>query len=235
MIQSLPLHESRFKLPQNSIPLDFFFKETAMAQRQEHKIKSLPFNPARLQGLSEKLIVSHHENNYGGALKNLNKVQGQIAELPKDAPPFLIGALKERELMFTGSVVLHELYFGNLGGSGKASGSVADALKSSYGSAEQWETDFRQTGASLGGGSGWVILALNLVTGEVRNYWSGHHTQCPATAIPLLVMDMYEHSYHLDYGAAALKYIDTFFQNIQWEEVNRRYEAARTMMFLPRE
>lgn len=194
-------------------------------------MKNLPFDPTSLSGLSPKMILSHHENNYGGALKNLNKVRSQLIELPKDAPPYLIGALKERELTFSGSVVLHELYFGNLGGDGKPTGSVIDCLKNSFGSFEKWELEFRQIGGSLGGGSGWCILALELMTGEIRNYWSGHHTQSPATGIPLLVMDMYEHSYHMDYGAAVSKYVDAFFQNIQWDEVNRRFEAARKMKY----
>ena len=60
-----------------------------------------------------------------------------------------------------------------------------------------------------------------------RTYWSGNHTQACAFGQPLLLLDMYEHSYALDYGAAAAKYVDAFFQNINWDEVNRRFESAR--------
>jgi len=88
-------------------------------------------------------------------------------------------------------------------------------------------TGFRATGASLGGGSGWVILAYNFQTGQPHTYWSGHHTQAVAFGQPLLVMDMYEHSYQMDYGAAAARYIDAFFQNIHWQEVNARLECAQ--------
>ena len=101
-----------------------------------HSVKPLPFDPSKLRGLSERLIVSHHENNYGGAVKNLNRTEEELSRVTKDTPPLLVAALKEREL------------------------------------------------------------------------------------------DMYEHSYALDYGAAAAKYVDAFFQNIQWDEVNRRLESA---------
>lgn len=75
-------------------------------------------------------------------------------------------------------------------------------------------------------GVGWVILALELETTGLRTCWSGNHTQVLATSIPLLVMDMYEHAYQMDFGAAAAKYIDTFFTNIRWDEVSHRYERA---------
>jgi superoxide dismutase, Fe-Mn family len=192
-----------------------------------HAVRPLPFDPAKLKGLSERLLKSHHENNYGGAVKNLNKVEEELARVTKDTPGYLVGGLKERELLFSNSMVLHELYFGNLGGSGKASGSIERALAKEYGSLARWEEQFRATGASLGGGSGWAILDLNFQTGALRTHWSGNHTQASAFAQPLLVMDMYEHSYALDYGAAAAKYIDAFFQNIHWDEVNRRYEASQ--------
>jgi Fe-Mn family superoxide dismutase len=193
----------------------------------KHPVAPLPFNPAKLKGLSERLIRSHHENNYGGAVKNLNKVEEELARVGKDTPGFLVGGLKERELTFTNSMILHEHYFGNLGGNGKASGAIEKALAREHGSFGRWEELFRATGTSLSGGSGWAILDFNLHTGELRTYWSGNHTQVVAFGMPLLVMDMYEHAYAIDYGAAAAKYIDAFFQNLQWDEVNRRFERAR--------
>jgi Fe-Mn family superoxide dismutase len=186
----------------------------------------LGFDPTKLHGISEKLIVSHHDNNYAGAVKNLNKVEEQLASFTKDTPGFLVGALKERELTFFNSMVLHELYFANLGGDGKPAGAVEKALSETWGTFGKWEEEFRATGASLAGGSGWVILEHNLHTDTLATRWSGNHTQNPAAGIPLLVMDMYEHAYQMDYGAAALKYIDAFFQNIAWQEVEHRHERA---------
>jgi Fe-Mn family superoxide dismutase len=207
---------------------------TPPAFRGQHPIQPLPFDPTKLAGLSEKLLTSHHDNNYAGAVRNLNRLEQELALVNKDTPAFVIGGLRQNELMFRNSMTLHETYFGNLGGNGKASGSVATALSSAYGSMDKWELHFRNTGASLGGGSGWTVLAYELLTGELRTYGSNHHTQSLSTALPLLVMDMYEHSYQMDYGAAAAKYIDAFFSNINWDVVNQRHEQAAKLASLLR-
>jgi Fe-Mn family superoxide dismutase len=192
----------------------------------KHTLTPLPFDPKKLKGLSEKLLVSHHENNYGGALKNLNKVEEELQHTTKETPGFVVGGLRERELTFGNSVVLHELYFGNLGGNGKASGSIEKAIADGFGGFGRWEEQFRATGMSLAGGSGWAILDYSLATGDLRIHWSGGHSQTPATAVPLLLMDMYEHAFHIDYGAAAAKYVDAFFANVNWDEVARRHDRA---------
>lgn len=201
----------------------------APAFRGQHQIKPLPFDPAKLNGISEKLIRSHHENNYAGAVRALNAVEQRLDAMlkDKDLPPYVYGDLKREELVRTGSVVLHENYFANLGSDGKAGGEILNVLKQTWGSYEQWETEFKRTGNALGGGSGWVILALNFHTGELHNYWSWDHMHNAPFSRPLLALDMYEHAYHIDYGAAAAKYVDAFMQNIKWEEVNRRYVNAQ--------
>jgi len=197
------------------------------AYRGANQVKPLPFDPTKLKGLSEKLITSHHQNNYGGAVRRLNQIQQQIGSLPKDAAPYQMGSLKREELIATNSMILHEFYFGNLGGDGKASGTMVDLIKAQYGTLEAWEHDFRLSGLSLAGGSGWMILNYNPRDNAVHNYWAADHTHSLAWGVPLLVMDMYEHSYQMDYGANARGYIDAFFQNINWDEVNRRAEEAR--------
>jgi Fe-Mn family superoxide dismutase len=195
----------------------------------QHQIKPLPFDPAKLKGISEKLIRSHWENNYSGALRALNVVEQRLAAMSadKDLPAYVYGDLKREEALRTGSVVLHEIYFSHLGGEGKAGGDVLTALKQAFGSYEAWEAEFKRTGAALGGGSGWVMLGLNLHTGELHNYWSWDHLHNAPASLPLLVMDMYEHAYQMDYGAAAAKYIDAFLANLRWEEINRRYAKAQ--------
>jgi len=192
-----------------------------------HTVKPLPFDASNLRGLSERLIVSHHENNYSGAVKNLDRTEEELARINKDKTPLPVAALKERELTFANSATLHELYFANLGGDGRPGGPVADALAGASGSFPRWEELFRLTGMGLAGGSGWAVRAWDFQRGEVRTYWSGNHTQACAFGQPLLLLEMYEHSYALDYGAAAAKYVDAFFQNINWDEVNRRFENAR--------
>ena len=100
----------------------------------KHVPLPLPFAPGKLTGISEKMIVSHHDNNYTGAIKNLNKVEEQLAAVNKETPGFLVAGLKERELTFTNSMILHEQYFGNLGGNGKVGGAIQQKLAASYGS-----------------------------------------------------------------------------------------------------
>ncbi|MGZ6059507.1 MAG: superoxide dismutase [Myxococcaceae bacterium] len=101
------------------------------------------------------------------------------------------------------------------------------AIERGFGSFGRWEELFRAVGMSLAGGSGWVVLDQNFQTGRLGTHWSGNHTQTAAYSEPLLVMDMYEHAYAIDYGAGGAKYIDAFFQNIQWGEVQRRLERAQ--------
>ena len=198
------------------------------AFRGEHQPKPLPFNPSKLNGLSEKLIRSHHENNYVGAVNALNAVEQRLAAAMGDVtlPAYIYGDLKREELVRTGSVVLHELYFANLGGDGRAGGRVQEAIKQWWGSVESWEDEFRRTANALGGGSGWAMLGYNLHTGELHNYWSWDHMHNAPMSRPLLVLDMYEHAYHMDYGAAAARYFDAFMKNVNWEEVNRRFDSS---------
>lgn len=195
---------------------------------EEIKMKPLTFDPKKLNGISEKLIQSHWENNYGGSVKTLNAVNKKIAAAlaDKDFPAFAFNGLKREHLMRTGSVVFHELYFGNLGGNGKATGEIEKSLKTSFGSVENWETEFRRMAQGLGGGSGWVVLGYNYHLKRLENYWAADHMHCAAGTSPILVMDMYEHSYQMDYGASAAKYIDAFFQNIEWNVVGKRLEKA---------
>jgi|SRR5437867_4668371 len=201
------------------------------AFESQSALKPLAFDPAKLKGLSERLIRSHWENNYGGSVKALGVVKTHLAQAlaNKDTPPFIYNALKREHLLRTGSVVFHEYYFDNLGGSGQAGAPVRKVIGEAFGSFDTWETEFRRIGAGLGGGSGWVVLGYNTQTRQLENYWLADHAHGPAATLPLLVMDMYEHSYQLDYGAAAAKYIDAFFANIQWDTVARRIEATQRM------
>lgn len=188
--------------------------------------KSLPFDAGRLDGLSEKLIRSHWENNYIGSLKTLDTISLRLAAAMKetDMPPVVYGGLKREELHRLGSVILHEHYFGNLGGDGRAGGDILKALKKAYGSYDAWEAEFKRTAMSLAGGSGWCVLTYNVYTHELRNQWAWDHMHGSIAGLPLLAMDMYEHAYHMDYGSAAAKYVDAFLRNVNWEEVDRRFQ-----------
>jgi superoxide dismutase, Fe-Mn family len=184
----------------------------------------LPFDPKSLNGLSAKLIQSHWENNYGGAVKALNTLRGRLAQAlnDPDTPPYVYTGLKREQLLRTGSVVLHEAYFGNLGGSGTPGGAVRTRIAGSFGTFDAWQSEFRKIGQGLAGGSGWVVLGFNRKLKLLENYWMADHATGPADTTPVLVMDMYEHAYQMDYGAAAAKYIDAFFNNINWDVVTSR-------------
>lgn len=198
------------------------------AFRGGHQPKPLPFDPAKLRGLSERLIRSHWENNYGGSVKALNAVEQRLEAMMKDndLPAYVYGDVKREELLRTGSVVLHEHYFANLGGDGKPVGRALEIIKQGWGSPEAWQAEFKRTANALSGGSGWVVLAWNLHTGEAHNYWASDHSTQAVLGAPLLVLDMYEHSYQMDFGAAAARYVDAFMDNVDWDEVTRRAEWA---------
>ena len=193
-----------------------------------HQPKPLPFDPAKLDGISEKLIKSHWENNYGGAVKALNAVKQKLAEFAQDPnlPAYFYNDIKREQLVRTGSVVLHDQYFGNLGGHDKPDAALSKALAEAFGSVDAWEKEFRRIGAGLSGGSGWVVLGLNLHTGLLENYWQWDHQHAPSATLPILVMDLYEHAYQMDYGASAASYIDAFFRNIHWAVAAERLEKA---------
>ena len=122
--------------------------------------------------------------------------------------------------------MLHELYFDGLGGNGQPGGSVVEALSLWFGSFDAWAAEFRRTAMSLAGGSGWCMLSYNRHMGSLHNYWAWDHMHAPATGAPLIALDMYEHSYHMDYGTAAARYIDAFLGNLDWEVIDNRYRAA---------
>ncbi len=191
-----------------------------------HAILPLPFDATKLRGISEKVIVSHHQNNYSGAVKKLNLIQKQIAAMPETSHPIEYGALKKEELIALNSKLLHELYFANLGGDGVMPSDVKALLTQGFGSLEAWKKDFLKTAKSLSGGSGWVILSYLKEQNILMHQIASDHSDSLATGIPLLVLDMYEHSYHMDYGTKAAIYIDAFIDNIQWPVVMKRFTTA---------
>src|SRR5215510_1170646 len=163
-------------------------------------IKPLPFDPKKLKGLSEKLIVSHHDNNYAGAARRIGQIQQMLAGLPANAPGFQVKGLRMEELIATNSAILHEEYFGNLGGDGKASGTLQQAISTDFGGFDKWEQTFRANSTALGGGSGWSILNFNFRDGKLHNYIAFDHTDNVALGRPILVNVMFEYSYRMYCG-----------------------------------
>ena len=194
-----------------------------------HAIKPLTFKPHRLDGLSQRLLDSHYENNYGGAVRRLNAIDQQLAGLdPAAAPTFVLNGLKREQLVAANSAVLHEIYFDGLGGSGgDPDGDLAGALEQDYGSVARWRLEFVAMGKALAGGSGWALLCWSAQLGRLMNQWAADHTHCLAGGDVLLALDMYEHAYHLDFGANAGAYVDAFMRNVRWPAVATRLRQAR--------
>lgn len=192
------------------------------------RMQDLPFDPATLGGLSERLLRSHHENNYGGAVRRLNTIRAQLHDVAfASAPGFQLNGWKREELIAANSVVLHELYFECLsGGARPMAPAMALALGASFGSVDLWKEEFVAIGKALGGGSGWVLLSFQPRDGTLVNQWAADHAHVLAGGVPILALDMYEHAYHLDFGAAAGRYVDTFMEHIDWSKVHERYQAA---------
>ena len=194
-----------------------------------YEMKPLSCDPAKLKGLSEKLIISHYENNYGGAVKRLNAITAQWQALDvASAPVFVINGLKREELIAANSMILHELYFDSLGGGGLTEGALRAALVRDFGSVERWQAEFSAMGKAQGGGSGWVLLVYSRRDKKMINQWAADHTCNLARGTPILALDMYEHSYHMDYGAKAGAYVDAFMQNINWANIARFHEECLT-------
>jgi Fe-Mn family superoxide dismutase len=190
-------------------------------------IQPLPFDAAAVPGLSEKLLTSHHANNYSGAVKRLNAIRTALAELPAaSAPGFQLNGLKREELIATNSMLLHELYFDCLGGNGEPRIEMKLALAANFGSFERWQEEFVAMGKALGGGSGWVLLTFQPREGTLVNQWAADHTHAVAGGIPILALDMYEHAYHMDYGANAGAYVQAFMGAINWNKVYERFQRA---------
>lgn len=197
----------------------------AGAKPMTFNAKPLSLDPKTIKGISERVLVSHYENNYVGAVKRLNAIGAQLAELDfAKAPSFMINGLKREELIAANSMILHEIYFDGLGGGGGPAGALSDAIARDFGSVDLWRTEFSAMGKAEGGGSGWVILSYSPRDKRLVNQWAADHTTTLAGGRPVLVLDMYEHAYHMDYGAAAARYVDVFMEAIRWDNAVKLYQ-----------
>ncbi len=186
--------------------------------------KPLGFDPKSVAGLSEKLLVSHHDNNYAGAVRRLGQIMGQFASLdPATAPGFQLNGLKREELLAWNSMVLHEVYFAGFGPAAAPSTRLAQAIERDFGSQARWAAEFTGMGKALGGGSGWVLLTWSPRDGRLVNQWAADHTHTLAGGVHLLALDMYEHAYHMDYGANAGGYVDAFMKVASWRNANETF------------
>jgi superoxide dismutase, Fe-Mn family len=189
--------------------------------------RPLPFDPKAVGWLSERLLVSHHDNNYAGAVKRIDAIHGEMAGLDwAKVPGFVVNGLKREELIAWNSATLHELYFAGLAGAEKPSAKLGAAIERDFGSMAAWATEFAAIGKALGGGSGWVLLTWSERDRRLMNQWAGDHSMTLAGGTPLLALDMYEHAYALDFGARAGAYVDAFMTHLSWNHANRLFAAG---------
>jgi Fe-Mn family superoxide dismutase len=180
-----------------------------------------------MEGFSETLIKNHF-TLYQGYVTNTNKVSEILGQMLKDGkagtPEY--AELKRRFGWEFNGMRLHEYYFENLGGKGPLGkdSKIAKQIQTEFGSLEDWEKDFRATGAMRG--IGWVVLYQDPAGGRLFNVWINEHdVSHPAGCNPLLIMDVFEHAFMIDYGLKRADYIEAFFKNINWKAVESRVKG----------
>src|SRR3954447_21767144 len=193
-----------------------------------HEVLPLPFKPHLLKGLSDRLILSHYENNYGGAVRRLNAIRSRLRGVDwAAAPAFEVNGLKREELIALNSMILHEVYFDGLGEEkGEPAGELAAALERDFGSVARWRAEFAAMAKAQGGGSGWTLLTWSPRAGRLVNAWAADHTHSVADGVTLLALDMSDHAYHIDFGAKPAAYVDAVMRNLAWPRVAARHARA---------
>ncbi|MDP2659813.1 MAG: superoxide dismutase [Dehalococcoidia bacterium] len=181
-----------------------------------------------MEGISRRQIDEHYDVLYKGYVNKLNEIEAKIPAsdmAEANATYSLIRELKKEEVFATDAIRLHELYFENLGGDGRGcSGQILDLIKEDFGSHEKWEAELKALGVAS---RGWVVLAFDWADHKLHNYITDIHSEGVWNASALLILDVYEHAYFIDYGAARKKYLDAFVKNINWAAVNSRIERLR--------
>jgi Fe-Mn family superoxide dismutase len=182
-----------------------------------------------MEGFSETLLKNHF-TLYQGYVTNTNKVTETLEQMLKDGktatPEF--AELKRRFGWEFNGMRLHEYYFENLGGKAplKGDGKLGVQMQRDFGSYDMWEKDFRATGAMRG--IGWVALYEDMMSGRLFNVWINEHdVSHPAGCNPVLIMDVFEHAFMIDYGLKRADYIESFFKNIDWKAAEGRFSGKK--------
>jgi Fe-Mn family superoxide dismutase len=183
-------------------------------------------------GISDKALAIHHDKLYAGYVKKKDEIAGKLATLEKGGDVSSanqtyseLRALKDGETFAANGVYLHEWYFDVLGGDGAASGALADALTAQFGSLDNFMKYMSACGMAA---RGWAVLAWDAHDKALRVYTGDAHNQGGVWgAIPIIVLDVYEHAYFMDYGSDRAAYIADFWKNLNWANANEFYEAAK--------
>lgn len=183
----------------------------------------MPFK--ELKGISQKTIDIHWGKLYQGYVKKWQEIQAKFETVDESTANAIFSELRELEVEKTftaNAVLLHEAHFDILGGDGKPAGKIMEAIAKDYGSFEEWAGHFKALGLTS---RGWVILAYDFNEGRLRNYIADSHNSYGIWgAAPIVVLDMYEHAYFIDFGSDKKAYIEAFFQNLNWEAVDKKFQ-----------
>jgi len=187
------------------------------------EVKNLPFT--ELKGISQKTIENHHGKLYQGYVKKWQEIQDRLKTADKSLANVTFSDFRELKLeesFAANAIILHEAYFDVLGGEGRTDGEIVEAIKKDFNSFEEWLEDFKALGFCA---RGWVVLGYDFNDGKLRNFLiDAHNLYGIWGASPVLVMDMYEHAYFIDFGSDKKSYIETFFQNLNWKAVNKKFQ-----------
>lgn len=193
--------------------------------------KALSFSGS-LQGISDKTLAIHHDKLYAGYVTKKNEVQEKLSPLMQGGDVSSanqsyseLRSLKDGETFATNGVYLHEWYFDILGGNGTPSGALAEALAAEYGSIENFVAYFSACGMAA---RGWVVLCWDMHDQALRVYTADTHNQGGIWGcMPILVLDVYEHAYFIDYGSDRKAYIADFWKNVNWDKANEFYTKVK--------
>lgn len=200
----------------------------------DYPVKPLPFDK-ELIGISAKTTAIHHDKLYAGYVAKLNEVWEKLG-LIRNNPDALaaanqsyseLRALRSAETFAANGVYLHEAYFNCLGGDGNGNGILIDAITKKWGSLEQFISYFSASGMAM---RGWVVLAYNTNSGELNIFGSDAHNEGGVWGcLPIIVLDVYEHAYFIDYGSDRKKYIADFWKNMNWVAANELYTKVKKL------
>lgn len=193
-----------------------------------HQVAALKYPPETVRGISAQVISWHHDTHYAGYVKKRNQIEEQIARLGPGTPGFdgrVYAGIKRDEAFNASGMILHEVYFDNLGGDGKTGGGPAEAaLKSVFGSLEAWQADMNALAMQA---TGWALMCYDPSDGRLHDYLvEAHQLGAIWGAVPIVALDVFEHAYYRDFGPDRAKYLPVFFDNLHWGRINERFRAA---------
>lgn len=201
-----------------------------------YNAKPLPFNLRRIGNISEKALEIHHDKLYQGYVNKKNEIEEKLKTVDRVTGNNVtysdFRSLKLEETFAANGVYLHEDYFSVLGGEGQSpldAPELSEAIAAEFGSVDAWVTDFKACGMSA---RGWAVLAYDTNDGRLHNYIGDMHNQGGVWgAIPVIVLDIYEHAYFIDYGSDRKTYIEDFMKNLDWKMANEVYLKVRNLSF----